>query len=95
MATQIPPFFGLFSLLLQGEDMESLSDDSPDLIVRKLHGEEAHLPVVIVDGGRESSSTDPVAHHMDQFTEPELHPENTHRQRSTHEEGTISIGKKS
>lgn len=39
---------------------------------------EAHLPVVIADGRRESSSTDPVAHHMDPFTEPELNPKKTH-----------------
>lgn len=36
--------------------------------------EDVHIPVVIVDGGGESSSTDPVANHMDPFAEPELNP---------------------
>lgn len=49
---------------------------------------EACLPVVIADGGRKSSSTDPVAHHMHPFTEPELHPGNTdvHREAQRKEE---------
>jgi len=42
-----------------------------------LKGGGAPLPVVIVDGGREPSSADPVAHHVDPFAEPELHPEHT------------------
>lgn len=40
----------------------------------RLYNEEQHLPVVIADSGRESSSTDPEAHHMDPFTEPGLNP---------------------
>lgn len=58
------------------------------IFVRKLHSEQALSPVVIADGGRESSSTDPVAHHMDPFTEPELNPKNTQD-----EEGTTSMRK--
>lgn len=31
---------------------------------------------MIADGGRESSSADPVAHYVDPLAEPELNPEN-------------------
>lgn len=58
--------------------------------------EEAHSPVVITDGGGESSSTDPVAYNVDPFTEPELNPKNkphTHKQTGTNKKGTIPIGK--
>lgn len=88
LATQIPPFWGLFSLLKTWSQYQILMWS-----VRQSHGgEEAHWPVVIADGGRESSSTDPVAHHMDPLTQPELHPENT--QRSMNEEGTVSMWEK-
>lgn len=52
---------------------------------------------MVVDGGRESSSTDPIAHDMDPFTEPELYPKNrhfhTHKQVSTYEEISDVRGK--
>lgn len=42
--------------------------------------ERVYRPVVIVDGGRESSSTDSVAHDVDPFTEPRLNPKIQHKQ---------------
>lgn len=89
MATQIPPFLGLFSLLLRSDDTKSVSEHILYLCKK---GKEAHLPIVIEDGGRESSSTDPIAHYMDPFTEPQLNPKNTHINKHN-EEGTISMGK--
>lgn len=61
-------------------------------MLRSYTVEEEHSPVVIMDGGRESSSTDPVAYHVDPFTEPELNPKNkphTHKQTGTNKKGYI------
>ena len=67
-------------------------------MLERYTGEEALLPVVIEDGGRESPSTDPVAHHMDPFTEPGLNPKkkNPHiyKQTDTNDEEQISVRKK-
>lgn len=61
-------------------------------LLRRYTVEEEHSPVVIMDGGGESSSTDPVAYHVDPFTEPELNPKNkphTHKQTGTNKKGYI------
>lgn len=68
LATQIPPFLGLFSLSV----LSGLREAFPDLSQHSTEG--FYSRVVIADGGGESTGTDPEAHHMDPFAEPRLYP---------------------
>lgn len=72
LATQIPPFLGMFSLSFWGEKQSQKDEAVPDRWYEGTHCENEHSPVVIVDGGWKSSSTDSVANDMNPFTQPRL-----------------------
>lgn len=93
LATQIPPFLGLFSLQRKWQHWNQRQRVKPVFFKDVVHNRKAFVPVVIANRGRESSSTDSVTHHVDQLTEPELYPKNKYLQgkKMTHCWEKISI----
>lgn len=72
-----------FGFIFPAEEMTTLNSKTKgktSLFLRMVHNRKAFVPVVIANRGRESSSTDSVAHHVDQLTEPELYPKSKYLQ---------------